>query len=433
MTITSPEPVALPESTDDVVLSVENVSKKFCRNLRQSLFYGIQDITTEWVGGQRRGDRLRRGEFWALKDVSFQLRRGEALGLVGANGAGKSTLLRIISGLIKPDTGKVRFRGRLAPLIALGAGFNPILTGRENIYANMAVLGLTSKQIEERFDAVVEFAEIGDAIDAPVQTYSSGMQARLGFACAIYTEPEILLVDEVLAVGDISFRSKCFRRMDSLRQKGTSIIMVNHNPDAILAICDSAVYLAKGKLVLAGDKNLVIRAYEEDVLTDGVEKTSGRVILPEKPRSKSLGLDIASLYFKDEDGSQVSALTSGKAAAFCIGVRSHIELSNIDIRILIRRVGDVSPVLHFSSLSKSMASLSVSPGYSEVAVFMPYVCLLPGRYVSNIVIAAESLRFLDRFEAFYFSITSEKHLNNCHFYQPHTWKIHSKLVGIDLE
>ncbi len=171
--------ISVQSEDTEILISVDNVSKKFCRDLKQSLFYGVQDIATELIGGGRKSDTLRSKEFWALKDVSFQLRRGEALGLIGSNGAGKSTLLRIISGLIKPDTGCVKVRGRLAPLIALGAGFNPILTGRENIYANMSILGLSTKEIEERFQDVIDFSGIDDAIDAPVQTYSSGMAARL--------------------------------------------------------------------------------------------------------------------------------------------------------------------------------------------------------------------------------------------------------------
>ncbi|MGL5878105.1 MAG: ABC transporter ATP-binding protein, partial [Xenococcaceae cyanobacterium] len=237
---------------NEVVLSVEGVSKKFCRDLKRSLLYAVQDIATELVGIRQKSEKLRRDEFWALKDVSFQVRRGEALGLVGPNGSGKSTLLRIISGLIKPDSGFVEIKGRIAPLIALGAGFNPILTGRENIYANMSILGLSKQEIDERFEAVLDFAEIGVAIDAPVQTYSSGMAARLGFACAIYTEPDILLIDEVLAVGDIKFRAKCYRRLAKLREQGTSFILVSHNSHSILSICESAIYLLKGKVVTVG-------------------------------------------------------------------------------------------------------------------------------------------------------------------------------------
>ncbi len=248
ISVTKPEVPEKPQDSE-VVLSVQGVSKKFCRDLKKSLFYGIQDITSELLGVREKSDKLRKKEFWALKDVSFQLRRGEALGLVGKNGSGKSTLLRIIAGLIRPDTGSVEIQGRIAPLIALGAGFNPILTGRENIYANMAILGLSKREIDRRFDAVVEFAEIEDAIDAPVQTYSSGMRSRLGFASAIHTEPDILLIDEVLAVGDSRFRGKCFRRLHELREQGTSFILVSHNLHSILSVCSSAVYLKTGEFI----------------------------------------------------------------------------------------------------------------------------------------------------------------------------------------
>jgi lipopolysaccharide transport system ATP-binding protein len=166
-------------SQSNVILSVDGLSKKFCRDLKRSLFYGVQDIASELVGAKRK-NALRPSEFWALQNVDFQLRRGEALGLVGKNGSGKSTLLRIISGLINPDQGRVEVQGRIAPLIALGAGFNPVLTGRENIYANMSILGLSRQEINHVFDQVVDFAEIGDAIDSPVQSYSSGMGGTIG-------------------------------------------------------------------------------------------------------------------------------------------------------------------------------------------------------------------------------------------------------------
>lgn len=264
---------ALAGDDSDVLIRVENVSKKFCRSLKRSLWYGVQDIAAEVIG-QGSSDKLRAGEFWALKDISFELRRGEALGLVGANGAGKTTLLRIISGLIKPDAGSLRIRGRVAPLIALGAGFNPILSGRENIYVNMAILGLTKAEIDQRFDEVVEFAEIGEAIDTPVQSYSSGMAARLGFACAIHTEPDILLIDEVLSVGDTRFQSKCYRKLDILRNRKVSIIMVSHNSEAILGVCHRAIYIEKGILKKDGYANIIISLYEEEISSNINQKDS---------------------------------------------------------------------------------------------------------------------------------------------------------------
>lgn len=262
------QPQVMAENDENSVLAVRGVSKKFCRDLKRSLVYGVQDIAGELLGVRGdNNDKLRKKEFWALQDVSLELRRGEALGLVGQNGSGKSTLLRIIAGLIKPDKGEVVVNGRVAPLIALGTGFNPVLTGRENIYANMSILALTTEEMDEQFDKVIKFAEIDDAIDSPLQTYSSEMAARLGFSYAIHTEPDILLIDEVLAVGDIRFRAKCNRMLHKLRKSGTSFILVTHNPNLILNICNKALYLSKGKPIASGKPESVMQSYEKDLFT----------------------------------------------------------------------------------------------------------------------------------------------------------------------
>jgi len=264
----APAPAIATEPEKPVVLALENVSKRFCRDLKSSLYYGVQDIAREVVGLSQRAEGLRKDEFWAVQDVNFELRAGDVAGIVGINGCGKTTLMRIIAGLIKPTTGSVTVRGRLAPLLALGAGFNQVLTGRENIFANMAVLGLTYEEIESRFESVVEFSEIGYAIDAPVQTYSSGMVARLGFACAINTQPDILLLDEVLAVGDMNFRRKCLERLFEMRSTGMSLVMVHHSPGILLSIAETALYLRKGRVITYGPIVPVIQQYERDLIED---------------------------------------------------------------------------------------------------------------------------------------------------------------------
>ncbi|MEC4819057.1 MAG: ABC transporter ATP-binding protein, partial [Scytonema sp. PMC 1069.18] len=314
----------------EVVLSVNGVSKKFCRDLKQSLFYGIQDITYEVLGLQNNNSKLRSKEFWALKDVTFQLRRGEALGLVGKNGSGKSTLLRIIAGLIKPDTGFVEVTGRLAPLIALGAGFNPILTGRENIYTNMSILGLSNKEIDKRFDEVVEFAEIGDAIDAPVRSYSSGMAARLGFSCAVHTDPDILLIDEVLSVGDVRFRAKCQRKLGELRKKEVSFILVSHKAQQLMSICDKSVYLSKGQFVAFGDTNAIIHQYEEDLFGVKNQKSQGVIFLPDKPENDKIGFSLNYIRFKDVQGNNIDSLITGEAANLCLGFKANRKIENLN-------------------------------------------------------------------------------------------------------
>lgn len=409
----------------DLLISVDNVSKKFCRNLKQSLLYGVQDICTEIIGVSRRSDTLRPQEFWALKDVSFQLRRGEALGLIGANGAGKSTLLRIISGLINPDTGYVKVRGKLAPLIALGAGFNPILTGRENIYANMSILGLSTPEITARFQDVIDFAGIADAIDAPVQTYSSGMAARLGFACAVHIEPDVLLIDEVLAVGDINFRVKCYQKLAQLRQAGTAFILVSHNPHVVLNVCENSLYLAKGKLIKAGETEAVIRQYEEDLSLAGADTALGIMYLPEKPESESLGVDIVSLCFKDEQGNILTAPLCGEPAYLCVECKAYREVEYANLGVLITALsGQNERVLYITSASDN-EPLKISPGKVEIQMQMPYVCLLAGVYTAKIYIK-EGVCSFDVVESFRFTVKASKITSRSLFYQPRKWQVLNK-------
>lgn len=234
--------------TDDTLIRVENVSKKFCRSLKRSMWYGVKDLGRELLGGrsQEIHDRLRQDEFWAIRDVSFELNRGECLGLIGRNGAGKTTLLRMLNGLIKPDHGRIEIRGRVGALIALGAGFNPILTGRENIYVNGSVLGLGKREIDTKIDEIIDFAEIREFIDAPVQTYSSGMSVRLGFAiAAILLQPDILFLDEVLAVGDIGFTIKCLNTVRRLT-RDAAVVFVSHNMQFVSSFCTRVLVMERG-------------------------------------------------------------------------------------------------------------------------------------------------------------------------------------------
>ncbi len=237
--------------SDEILVKVENVSKKFCYGLKRSLWYGVKDIAAEVMGRNNHQQKLRAKEFWALKDISFELKRGEVLGLIGRNGAGKTTILKILNGLIKPDSGRVTMCGKVGALIALGAGFNPVLTGRENIYINGSVLGLSRKKIDAKFDEIVDFAEVWDFIDTPVQSYSSGMRVRLGFAVASSLSPDILLIDEVLAVGDAAFRAKCYNRLANMKMN-SSIILVSHSMHDIGRLCHSVLVFNLGILLFNG-------------------------------------------------------------------------------------------------------------------------------------------------------------------------------------
>ncbi|MFN2194647.1 MAG: ABC transporter ATP-binding protein [Anaerolineales bacterium] len=250
----------------DTLLIVDDVGKKFCRTLKRSLWYGMQDMGLELIGRNKNHATLRTDEFWAVQDVSFSLKRGETLGLIGHNGAGKTTILRMLNGLIKPDMGYIEARGRMQALIALGAGFNPILTGRENIYVNASVLGFSKTEIDRRFDEIVDFSGIEEFIDMPVRSYSSGMTVRLGFSVAAHLEPDILLVDEVLAVGDLAFRTKCQVRIQEMKNTGVAIILVSHNLHTISHICTRAITMDRGKIIYSGDTEQAIDVYRASLM-----------------------------------------------------------------------------------------------------------------------------------------------------------------------
>ena len=262
---------------DPVVLRVNNAGKKFCRTLRRSMYYGMTDVVRGMMGLGSRSDSLRQDEFWALDQVTFSLKRGERIGLIGGNGSGKSTLLRVLAGIYQPDAGRIEVRGKVCALIALGAGFHPLLTGRENIYLNGTILGMTRWELDRHFDQIVEFSGIGEFLDAPVKTYSSGMHVRLGFAIAIHSNPDLLLVDEVLAVGDAAFQNKCFEKVSSLNEKGTAVIFVSHSMAAVERVCTTGLLLKNGKQVFLGNIRESVQRYFEDIAQD----TCARGTVPE--------------------------------------------------------------------------------------------------------------------------------------------------------
>lgn len=238
----------------DVIINVNHVTVRF--NLANQKVDNLKEYFIKLLKKE-----LMFQEFLAIDDVSFQVRRGEAWGLVGTNGSGKSTILKAISGIIKPHKGKLEVRGSIAPLIELGAGFDGNLTARENIFLNGCLLGHSEKYMQEHFQEIVDFAELEDFLDSPIKNYSSGMRARLGFAIATMVKPDILIVDEVLAVGDYKFREKCETRMNEMLEGGTTLLFVSHSIDEVLRLCDHAIWLEKGKTIMMGDVTEVCNSY----------------------------------------------------------------------------------------------------------------------------------------------------------------------------
>lgn len=261
----------LPMSFDDVVIEVNNLSKRYEMystprdRLKQLLLPGLYQgmhRVSKFFGISSPGNHHQYfREFWALRRASFQVRRGETVGIVGLNGSGKSTLLQLICSTLTPTSGSVEVKGRVAALLELGSGFSPDYTGRENVFLNGQILGLSQKEIQAKYQEIVDFADIGDFIDQPVKTYSSGMAVRLAFAVAINSDPDVLVVDEALAVGDVGFQARCFARISEIKRRGVTLLFVSHSPSAITQLCDRAILLDRGELLLLGTPNQAIRAY----------------------------------------------------------------------------------------------------------------------------------------------------------------------------
>ena len=242
------------------IVVVENVFKKYARNANAHLGYGLSDILKQFVP-RRRELELRKDEFLAVNDVSFHLYPGETFALIGRNGSGKTTLLKMMNGLSKLDGGTIIMDGRVQALINLGAGFKPALSGRENIYNSSALMGLNRRQTAAIVDEIIDFAELEEFIDSPIRTYSKGMNARLGFSVAIHLQPDILLIDEILSVGDFAFRNKCFVKLHELKKRGVTIVLVSHSHTDVAQLCDRALWIHKGKMMGTGPAKEVVTSY----------------------------------------------------------------------------------------------------------------------------------------------------------------------------
>lgn len=319
---------------------VERVGKKFGLSLKSALKYGLVDSFRRGCG-RGKGTDLRPGEFWALKDVDFRLEPGDALGIMGINGSGKTTLLRILNATYTPDRGKVTLRGRIGALIAAGAGFSPMLTGRENVFISGSLLGMSTAEVRSRFDEIVDFAELEEFIDMPVRNYSSGMSVRLGFAVAVLGSPDILLVDEVLAVGDINFQKKCFERIYAIQKEGTTILLVSHSPGAIWAVCNKGLVLHRGGTDGVVNTEDACRAY--DHYNYLARTSSNNAAQPKKIASTYDSLrcgtgdaEILSFELLDAiDDTPISSIMYGKSFKIKMHIRSEIEINDALVRFSI--------------------------------------------------------------------------------------------------
>ena len=293
---------------DNLAIKLTGVSKKYCRSFKHTILYGVADLARSFAGLNQQTEKLRDEEFWALRDISFEVKHGETIGIIGSNGSGKSTLLKLLNGIFMPDTGSINVDGKVGALIEVGAGFHPVLTGRENIYVNAAILGMSKKEIERKFDDIVDFAGVGDFIDSPVKHYSSGMYVRLGFAIAAHCEPDILLIDEVLAVGDFSFQSKCFERLKNLKSRKKTVILVSNEVGIVKNFCDSALWIEDGRLYSLGDPKHVV-----DLYLDASREKVGKNLVQRKGKySSTKEVEIVSLTIVGEDNTKKDTFMTGE-------------------------------------------------------------------------------------------------------------------------
>ena len=337
---------------------------------------------------------------WAVKDVSFTLQAGESLGIIGPNGAGKTTILKLLSKVTYPTTGSITTNGRLSSLIELGAGFHPDLTGRDNIYLNGTLLGMRRTEINARFDQIVEFAGIGKYLDTPVKRYSSGMYARLGFAIAAHINPVILLVDEVLAVGDYPFRMKCYARMEELQREGTTIIFVSHNMEAVRTVCDSGLVLYQGKSIYQGDAADAIVEYSNAIRE--ASRINQRDIPDEgglTQRFMTFDAEIESAKLYNKNGDAVNTLISGEPATVIVSVVFHKPV-NQPIFSFTVRTPDGRLIYDTTTLWKKLDTPNFQAGERCRVEFDFITNLLDGEYQFGVDVTSQDQRhYYDRLES----------------------------------
>jgi ABC-2 type transport system ATP-binding protein len=307
-------------------------------------------------------------EFAAVDDVSFAVKRGSTFGIIGSNGSGKSTTLKVLAKILEPDRGSVEVTGRVSALLELGAGFHPELSGRENVYLNAAILGIPKKQVEKSFDAIVDFAELGRFIENPVKTYSSGMYARLGFAVAVNVDPDVLLIDEVLAVGDESFQRRCAEKIDDLRSNGRTVVIVSHGLSSIQSLCDAAIWIEKGKLRAAGDPGFVIDEYVKAVHPDSVANEAGGVHIG------SGEIRITRVQVDSE-----SPIRTGDPVRVQIGWRAESPYGPAIISLFVRRTDGVR-IGSLTTAEADPAGFKIAMGDGSLSWQIESLPVLPGTY-----------------------------------------------------
>lgn len=355
---------------DNTVIKVEGLYKKFARSLKRSMAYGAVDLSRNFLGFPTNQGRLRKGEFWALEDINFELKKGDSLGIIGINGAGKSTLLRLLTGIFPPDKGSITVRGKIGSLIAVGAGFHPHLTGRENIYLNGTVLGMSRGEIDEKFESIVNFADIGEFIDAPVSTYSSGMRVRLGFSIAIHRNPDILLIDEILSVGDLSFRNKSLRHMAEYREKANALIFVSHDIEQVRSLCNRIIIIDQGRIIFDGETEAAIIEYYKLINQLKFETTNKESRIIARSVLSSGDIDLKDISIVNKNNEKINEIKTNEELRFLVKFKTNKLVNNIRFSIAIRDDRDFNIIWHFST-ENGLSAKSLEEGNYELTIQIP--------------------------------------------------------------
>jgi lipopolysaccharide transport system ATP-binding protein len=382
---------------NDIAIRIEKLSKKFYIGQKQEKYKTLRDtITGAFTAPLRKAGNLLRGhatgaaelneEIWALEDVSFDVRKGEVIGIIGRNGAGKSTLLKILSRITEPTKGYAEICGRVGSLLEVGTGFHPELTGRENVFLNGAILGMRRAEIERNFDEIVAFAEVAKFIDTPVKHYSSGMYLRLAFAVAAHLETEILLVDEVLAVGDIAFQRKCLGKMEDVAQEGRTVLFVSHNMGAVENLCQSGIWIEKGKVAQQGEISSIVKAYLRS------EIALAPVDLSHLKRKGNGQARIIEVRILNSDGQRCDTFLMGEDLIVEFDVEAYEFLSSLNLTLEVKRVHIGMNVLHLKNEDCGLSIENVAPGPHRFRVKIPNCMLYPSSYNISLHVGTENAR-----------------------------------------
>ena len=368
----------------DVAIEVSDLSKRYEIGGDQAGYMLLTERITERLKNLGRGPKPQ--EFWALRDINFEVQRGETLGVIGHNGAGKSTLLKILSQITPPTTGEARLRGRVGALLEVGTGFHPELTGRENVFLNGAILNMKRREIQSRFDEIVEFADIGPFIDTPVKRYSSGMQLRLAFSVAAHLEPEILIIDEVLSVGDLAFQQKCLGRMEAASKEGRTVVFISHSLPSVVNLCDRAIMLSEGRITAAGRVGEVVEAYIGDVTSD-LERG-----IRDRRRHGNGKLRLTDFHL-ERGGELLDSPVTGEDFEMVLSFEKHTQesLRGTRVNLTIFTLSDQTPLLDLDT-SQTGDSFTELPDQGQIRCRLERCPLPAGQYYVDVRIDAGSER-----------------------------------------